>query len=507
MVISYLFKNKLNKLYKKTVLVFSIQAFIIAGLTPLHINAQPMGLPSMGPASSAELSPILEQALGDAIMEQGLRDPDYISDPDVNQYLTEMGQKLVRHASVYSGQKISVFALRDRQINAFALPGGYIGINSGLFASSESESELASVVAHEVAHVLQRHIARGMTQSAKSSHIMIAALAGALLAAVAGSGDLATGVAAFGQAAAIDQQLGFSRQAEQEADRIGMEMMRKAGYDPRGMYLMFSRLSNASKLNEGMGGNVYTRTHPLSVQRMSDIENRLGSVKTNPTVNASYWYLRAKVLVMQSKGSRAITNALDQFRKQIANSSGHEQAAAHYGLAYMSWVQKKYDAASKHLEQGLALGVASSQMLELKTLLQIQNGQMNTAVQTIQQALSKWPNSQSIALAYALVLQKAGQHGDAVSFLSNSIKKWPDLPALYQQRARNYEAQGQQVSARRSMANYYELIGAVPTAVEQLQQARSLSKDFYEQSELDAQIRSLKQRMLDDRDLLKRFES
>src|SRR5690606_28753236 len=128
-----------------------------------------------------------------------------------------------------AADRINVFALRDPQINAFALPGGYIGINSGLIVAARSESELASVVAHEIGHVLQRHIARGMTQSAQSGHAAIAALAGALLAALSGSPDLAMGVAAFGQAAAIDRQLGFSRQAEQEADRSGLEMLTRAG--------------------------------------------------------------------------------------------------------------------------------------------------------------------------------------------------------------------------------------------------------------------------------------
>lgn len=218
------------------------------------VKPQPVGIPSMGVASSAELSPGLEQTLGAAIMEQGRRDPSYISDPDVSQYLTELGNDLVHHATGAAGQPITVFSLRDRQINAFALPGGYIGINSGLVVASESESELASVIAHEIGHVIQRHIARGMTQSSQSSAIMMASLAGALLAALAGSGDLAMGVAAFGQAAAVDRQLGFSRQAEQEADRIGFEMMTRAGYDPRGMMQMFSRLSHVSRLNEGAGG-------------------------------------------------------------------------------------------------------------------------------------------------------------------------------------------------------------------------------------------------------------
>lgn len=254
------------------------------------VSAQPVGLPSMGSASSAELPPSLERTLGDAIMEQGRRDPDYISDPDISQYLTTMGRKLAAHAPVSPDQSITVFSVRDPQINAFALPGGYIGINSGLLVSAQTESEVASVIAHEIGHVAQRHIARGMTQKSQSSGVMMAAVAAALLAALSGSGDLAMGIAAFGQAAAVDRQLGFSRQAEQEADRAGFEMMRKAGYDPRGMVSMFNRLSNSARLNEGKGGGDYASTHPLSIQRMSDIENRVGDTPLGSRSSSdSFW--------------------------------------------------------------------------------------------------------------------------------------------------------------------------------------------------------------------------
>src|SRR5690606_40163585 len=213
--------------------------------------AQPVGIPTIGAAGGAELTPSLERTLGIAIMEQGRRDPTYIADPSILQYLSEVGQRLARYAPDTLQQDINVFAVRDASINAFALPGGYIGIHSGLIINAQSEAELASVIAHEIAHVSQRHVARGMTQSAQSGHIMMAALAGALLAALSGSGDLAMGVATLGQAAAVDRQLGFSRQAENEADRVGLQMLERAGYDPSGMSAMFKRLMDVSRLNEG----------------------------------------------------------------------------------------------------------------------------------------------------------------------------------------------------------------------------------------------------------------
>lgn len=466
-----------------------------------------MGLPSMGSASSAELSPSLERTLGDAIMEQGRRDPTYIADPDVSQYLTDMGRKLAAQAPVGVGQRITVFGVRDSQINAFALPGGYIGVNSGLVVAAQSESELASVVAHEIGHVAQRHIARGMTQRSQSSGVMMAALAASLLAALMGSGDLAMGVAAFGQAAAVDRQLGFSRQAEQEADRAGFEMVRRAGYDPRGMVRMFKQLANASRLNEGMGGGSYVSTHPLSIQRMADIENRVSEM---PVMHAkgddSFWYIRAKLRVVQARDSQSMRNAMDKLQLDAKQAAGVEQSAAWYGLAYAAFQRKDLAGAEQALKDAQKNG-SSPEIAGLAVSLALQQGGNAQALSVAQAAWGRWPDSQGIALAKVESLQKTGQDAEAVSFLQQRIKQWPDIPRFYQLQAQSQERLGDKVAARRTMATYYELTGALPTAVEQLQQARNLTKDFYIQSELDVKIRTLKERLKADRELLERFKS
>lgn len=485
-------------------LALALTASLLA--SPAVPLAQPSGIPSMGVASSAELSPGLERTLGTAIMEQGRRDPSYIADPDISQYLTGLGQDLVRHATGAAGQPITVFALRDPQINAFALPGGFIGINSGLVVASQSESELASVVAHEIGHVIQRHIARGMTQSSQSSALMMASLAGALLAALAGSGDLAMGVATFGQAAAVDRQLGFSRQAEQEADRIGFDMMHRAGYDPRGMMQMFNRLSHVSRLNEGAGGNAYTSTHPLSVQRMSDAENRLRSVSSVATPdNPTFWYVRAKLRVLEARGTQARNNALAVLEREAQQSTGIEQAAAWYGIAYDAKLRQNFAAANQALANIGALADNSPEVAALRAGLALDQGDADRALSLAQNAAARWPDSQAIALTVVDALQKTGRDAQAVTFLKERIIRWPDVPRFHQLLAQSYERLGQQVDARRAMAAYYELTGALPTAVEQLQQARNLTSDFYLQSQLDVEIRNLKERLMAERALLERF--
>lgn len=485
-------------------LAFSV---VVSSAGPAY--AQPVGLPSMGSASAVELSPEIERTLGDAIMEQGRRDPTYISDPDVNQYLTDLGRRLADKAPGGVGQPITVFSVRDPQINAFALPGGYIGINSGLLVTAKSESELASVIAHEIGHVAQRHIARGMTQQSQSSGVMMAALAGALLAALAGSADLAMGVAAFGQAAAVDRQLGFSRQAEQEADRAGFEMMRRSGFDPEGAVRMFQQLSNASRLNEGMGGNAYTSTHPLSLQRMSDMQNRVAQVgRVNHDDSPTFWYLRAKLRVEQARSGQAMQSALTALREETRDGRRAVQSAAWFGLATAAWRRGDQEAAVQDIERARQAATAASPEIEgLAISVALEQGKIEQARQASANAVQRWPNRQALALLRAQVLQKAGQDKQAVAFLDERIAKWPALPQLYQMKAFSLERLGEAVASRRAMAKYYELVGAFPTAVNQLMQARGLSKDFYVQSELDVQIRELKERLQAQRDLLERFKS
>jgi predicted Zn-dependent protease len=478
---------------------------ITVGLTP-PLYAQPVGIPSMGSASSSELSPRLERTLGDAIMEQGRRDPTYISDPDVSQYLTGLGRKLAKFAPEGT-QHIAVFAMRDPQINAFAIPGGYIGVNSGLVVSAQNESELASVLAHEIGHVVQRHIARGMTQQSQNSGVMMASMVAGLLAALAGSGDLAMGVAAFGQAAAVDRQLGFSRQAEQEADRAGFDMLRKAGFDPRGMVQMFRLLMNASQLNEGSGGGAYTSTHPLSIQRMSDIENRVREI---PAVNHrdsdAFWYIRARLRVAQAGDKDARQGALSQLRLDASQASGVRQSAAWYGLAYAAWLAGDNARAGTVLQNARKNGANSPEIMRLEMALAAARGDNNQALKLARAAWSQWPDSQSVALAVIDAMQKTGDNKGAIAFSEQRLAQWSDLPQLYKLQAQSYERLNQQVSARRAMAIYYERTGALPTAVEQLRQARGLTTDFYVQSELDVQIRTLRQRLDSERDLLKRFK-
>ncbi len=505
-------RHRLSTLQRSLVCAISLSLVC----TPLA--AQPSAAPSMGSMSSAELSPALERKLGEAIMVQGRRDPEYISDPDMSQYLENMGRKLGAFAPGGAPQ-IDVFGVRNPEINAFAMPGGFIGVYTGLIVGTSAESEVAGVVAHEIAHVTQRHIARGLTQQRQSSHIALASIAAALLAAlIPGAGQAAMGVAVFGQAAAIDRQLGFSREAEQEADRNGVEMLRKAGYDPNGMAVMFGRLTKAASLNEGRGGGAYASTHPLSLQRMTDMQNRIRQFAPAGGQNEDeYWFIRAKSRVLQAMDPRALRQAQEQLEDEARAADAQREgralsiarrSAAWYGVSLAALARQDTNAAAKALDQAQAL-MSNSSYLELQRIeIELSRRQVSTALSLAQAAHKRWPLRRSFVLKIAQSLQLLGRDAEAVKFLQIQVKRWPTQePELFKMLAISQDRIGEVVDSRQTMATYYEKLGALPSAFTQLQQARALSKDFYVQSQIDVRIRELSGRIAEDRRLLERFKS
>jgi predicted Zn-dependent protease len=470
------------------------------------VQAQPAGLPLIGAVSSSELSPAWEQRLGDSIIAQGRRDPTFVHDAELNQYLNDMGHRLAQNVQG-GAPRIEVFGVRDSAFNAFAMPGGYIGINTGLIVQSDSESELAGVMAHEIAHVSQRHIARGLTQSQQSNTLAIASVAASLLAALAGGIDLAAGVAAFGQAAAIDQQLGFSRSSEREADRVGFQMLNQSGYDPKGLQDMFGKLMQASQMNVSRAGTSYLSTHPLSIDRMTDMQNRtqLSSRSRVPNSDA-FWYMRTKSMILQATTRQALTRVVDRLQNDGQKLKGAPRSAAWLALAELAMQRGQFDDAQRffgYAKQGVS---NNPYLARLGGALALAQGQTSQALTLADQALSRWPNQRSLVELKAQALEKLGRHAQAAKFLDLYTKKWPtEVPRLFEMMAQNLVAANQPIAARVAMAEFYVLTGAFPAAMAQLQQARALSDSFHEKSRLDVTIRALTQRMDEEREVLERF--
>ena len=244
-------------------------------------------LPTLGDPASEDFSIATERQLGDAIMREIRADPDYIDDPVLLEYLQALFQPLVAQARVRGniGPDVDArlawepFLVRDRSVNAFALPGGFIGVHLGLIAMTTSRDELASVLAHELSHITQRHIARSIANSKRQSLLSLAAMVVGLLAASrAGSSSIDAANAAIvgSQALTVQGQLNFSRDMEREADRVGFALLSSAGYAPSGMAAMFEKLDQSSRLNDS-GGFPYLRSHPLTSERIGEARARLGT--------------------------------------------------------------------------------------------------------------------------------------------------------------------------------------------------------------------------------------
>ena len=236
-------------IWKRGLLCLGLVGFFNLIPTSLSGEAIAQNLPVLGDTAREELSPLMERRLGEQIMYIVRRDSDYIDDWAVSEYLNRLGSKMLDARPDARGEanfNFDFFAVRDPVLNAFAFPGGFIGFHSGLILSAQSESELASVMGHEIGHVAQRHIARMLAAQKYDAFIPIAALALAVLAARS-SPDAAIAVATGGQGLAIQKQLNFSRDAEREADRIGFLILRDAGFDTNGMVSFFGRLQNSMR--------------------------------------------------------------------------------------------------------------------------------------------------------------------------------------------------------------------------------------------------------------------
>lgn len=290
------------------------------------IDAPTYELPDMGDPSTAALSPEMERRLGDRVMRQIRRDPDYVPDPLLSDYLNDIGYRLIEAArrqhvaGSTSASSFELFAVRDPGINAFALPGGYIGVNTGTLVATESESELASVLGHEIGHVLQRHIARGIDKSGESMWIALASILLAGLAATK-SGDAAQALAVGGQAAAVSNQLAFSRGAEREADRVGFTLLTGAGYNPDGMPDFFRRLQRVSSIADTGAVPGYARTHPLTGERIADMEDRArGLPHPRQPQRPAFGFAKARARVLQEISTSAYLDVRNAMRSQLASA-------------------------------------------------------------------------------------------------------------------------------------------------------------------------------------------
>jgi predicted Zn-dependent protease len=305
----------------------------VAGLAAPGTAPAQSALPALGDGGTLTLAD--ERRLGDDIARAIYQDPAYLDDPELGDYLQQLWQPLFRAArqrGELDEELAERFAwqlllARDRSVNAFALPGGYLGVHLGLIGITDDSSQLASVLAHELSHVTQRHIARLLTRQSQQAPLVLAAMIlGALAASAARNADIAGAAIAGGQAVAVQNQLNFSRDMEREADRIGLAVLQDAGFDGKGFVGMFERLQQSARLNDD-GGYPYLRSHPLTTERIADMRARLaqGTATHEPPVSAlTHRWMAARARVLADP-------APDRLQAQLAAARGDDPARLYAG--------------------------------------------------------------------------------------------------------------------------------------------------------------------------------
>jgi predicted Zn-dependent protease len=488
-----------------TQLMFSVCLTTLA--LPQLSLAQGQKLPTLGDTARADLSPIMERKLGEQVMTSVRRDPDFLNDGPTSEYLTKLGNSLLDKRPDARGEEryeFEFFAVRDPVLNAFAFPGGFVGFHSGLLLAAQSESELASVMGHEIGHVSQRHIARMIGQQKQDVLIPLAAILLAALAAKS-SPDAAMAMVMGGQGLTMQRQLSFSRDAEREADRIGFQILKDGGYDTSGMLAFFGRMQHASR-NYTDNGLSYLRSHPLTTERMADIQGRLYGERYRQRVDGLDFYLmQARVRVLQDSKAQGLIDSKIAFENQIQNGNEESRLSGKYGLAFVAYKKADFTQAEtilndliKELEQNPKQKKWLKEISAFASLaIDIEMGlkRVEQAVAKAKAAVRDLPLARGMVYQYADVLIEAKHFAEVESFLRDQISLYRRDARLQHELAKAYSAQNKEALQHIALAEAYMLEGAVPGALQQLEIARA-AKDvkYYDLSVIDAKEREWKER-------------
>ncbi|HYD79480.1 MAG TPA: M48 family metalloprotease [Paucimonas sp.] len=477
---------------------------------PLAFGPSPtaaQGLPNLGDTERQELSPLMERKLGEQIMRDIRRDRDYLDDAPLLEYLNNFGNSLLAahpEARGEAGYEYFFFAVRDPALNAFALPGGFIAMHSGTIIAAQNESELASVMSHEIGHVAQRHIARMLGRQKQDSLIPLAATILAVLAARS-SPDAAQALVLGGEGLSMQRQLSFSRDAEREADRVGLQIMREAGFDMSGMVAFFGRLQTASRAYND-SAPAFLRSHPLTTERIADIQARIQEQRYKQRADSLDFHLiRARARVLQDDTPQGLLDTASVFETQLQQQNRLHVAAGKYGLAMIALKQHAHAKAWTLLQEARAAVEAAPEasktpthgalLASLAIDIRLAADQAADALKEAEAARAQFPLSRGIARKYAEALIEARRHDDAIRYLRDQAQLYRQEPQLQELLAKTYAAQGKQALQHIALAESYALSGSLPSALDQLGIARRApDASFYDQAVIDARERELQAR-------------
>jgi predicted Zn-dependent protease len=471
------------QLFSRRVLVAALAGCLV--LQP--VVAQ---LPDLGDPAQAGLSAAKEKRIGELTMRDiRLNEPSYIDDPEVEYYLDSLGRRLAA-AGGSVPEDFNFFALRDPTVNAFAMPGGYIGVHSGLILLAQNESELAGVIGHEIGHVQQHHIARMLDQSGTATATVLASLLLAILAGSRGGasgGAVAEAALASGQAAAIQRQLTFSQSFEREADRAGLQTMQASGFDPQGMVSFFERLGKIS--GSERADTAFLRTHPLSRERMADMQGRVKAGPPRIVADSNDFVLLRAKLDAESGLPR---DALVRMQSRTA-ARRQDQAARWYAISRAALRDRNVSEAGKALNQLRDMRFESPFVEMLAADLAGAQGKHAEAARICHDGLLRYPAARYLMLAEADELLEDGKPEQVAVMSRDALVDDPKNERLYLLQAKAYAQQGKTADQQRAQAEIFVLQGNLIAAVEQLQLAqRGGGGDHITQAAIDARLRELR---------------
>jgi len=482
-----------------------VVALACAPLSPLPYvrapvpDARAQTLPDLGDVAQASLSPAQEHQIGQAVVHQLRSEGAYLNDPEVNDYLNEIGHRLIA-ASTDVKTDFHFFAVNDPAINAFALPGGYVGVNTGLILLTQSESELAAVLAHEITHVTQHHIARAIAAQKDSMLMSLAGLAVAILAAHGGgtsSGNAASAAIAATQALNLQHQINFTRDQEREADRIGFQRLEAAGFDVNAMATFMERLQRATRFSGGANVPAYLQDHPVTYERIAEAQARAASVPYHQVVDSlDYDLVRALLRSYQGEPQQAVRYFDDALREHKFNNA----VAAQYGLV-AALLRTKDQARMKTELAKLEKIAPPDPMIEaIGGHVMLETGQLDAAIRRFKAGVERYPNKMQMIYDYPDALLKAGRSSEAARFVEQELDRFPRDGPLQLIAARAYAAENKQMLSHRHQAEYYAWQGNLPAAIEQLEIASKAGDgNFYEASVVDSRLRTLRREAAEEK--------
>jgi predicted Zn-dependent protease len=462
----------------------------LALVLTLSFPTHALELPDLGEVSRVTLSESNEDRIGREIMRQIRDSGEYLDDPVLAEYLNGLGERLAA-ASPEPGRQFELFPVRDASINAFALPGGYIGVHTGLIAAARNESELAGVLAHEIAHVTQKHISRIVDAQKSSGLASLVGLAIAILAARS-SPEAAQAAIVTTQALSVQNQLDFTREHEREADRAGLQILSSAGFAPQGMGTFFERLQAQGRVYEN-NAPAYLRTHPLTYERIADIQNRLSSLPYRQIADSpEFPLLRARV-------QAAAGEARDAMREFEAKVREQPSAAAWYGLSQARLRAGEMDQAALALDTAIGLSPPSPLFDLARAELALARGQTAEAVKLSSAALDRNSVYRPLAYLHVQALLRDQKARQALDFIEQRQRIWTADATLFALKAQAHQALGQAAESYLAQAEAYALADRTGAAIDQLQMAQRQGKaDFYTLSIIDARMRELRQRQQEE---------